>query len=102
MAAKSSSTPTPRLDVLFSESARQVFLLRGRAIFNVQHAPARPFVVDAGAVQVRVLGTRFVVEQLEPQVRVSVAQGRIELSSAWGSNFYGEPRNVVLTLRATY
>ncbi|TLP73627.1 DUF4880 domain-containing protein [Pseudomonas nitroreducens] len=71
-----------RLHVLFSESTRQVFLLRGRAIFSVQHAPSRPFVVDAGAAQVRVLGTRFVVERLEPQVRVSVAEGRVEFSSA--------------------
>lgn len=71
-----------RLHVLFSESTRQVFLLRGRAIFSVRHAPARPFVVDAGAAQVRVLGTRFVVERVEPQVRVSVAEGRVEFSSA--------------------
>ncbi|MED5611039.1 FecR domain-containing protein [Pseudomonas sp. JH-2] len=71
-----------RLHVLFGESTRQVFLLRGRAIFSVQHAPSRPFVVDAGAAQVRVLGTRFVVERLEPQVQVSVAEGRVEFSSA--------------------
>ena len=70
-----------RIHVLLGETSRQVFLLRGRAIFSVRHAPSRPFIVDAGTAQVRVLGTRFVVERLEPKVQVSVAEGRVEFSS---------------------
>lgn len=69
------------LHVVLGTATRHVYLLRGRAIFNVQHAPSRPFIVDAGAAQVRVLGTRFVVERLAPQVQVSVAEGRVEASS---------------------
>lgn len=70
------------LHVMQDDSNRKVFLLRGRAIFEVRHAPSRPFTVDAGAAQVRVLGTRFVVERLEPQVRVSVDRGLVEVAGA--------------------
>jgi transmembrane sensor len=70
-----------RLHVLMGKADRQVYLLRGRAIFSVRHAPVRPFTVDAGTARVRVLGTRFVVERLEPKVQVSVAEGTVEFSS---------------------
>lgn len=73
------------LHVLLGEASRQVYLLRGRAIFSVRHAPTRPFTVDAGAAQVRVLGTRFVVERLAPQVQVSVAEGRVAFASQGAS-----------------
>nr|WP_279538749.1 FecR domain-containing protein [Pseudomonas brassicae] len=73
------------LHVLLGASNRQVYLLRGRAMFSVRHAPTRPFTVDAGAAQVRVLGTRFVVERLAPQVQVSVAEGRVSFASQGAS-----------------
>ena len=68
-----------RLHVLFDEQARHLTLLQGRAIFDVRHDAQRPFTVDAGQAQVRVLGTRFVVERFDRRVQVSVARGRVAL-----------------------
>lgn len=70
-----------RIQVLFDDRVRHLTLLRGRAIFDVRHDPQRPFVVDAGAAQVRVLGTRFVVETFDRRVQVSVARGRVAMTS---------------------
>jgi transmembrane sensor len=70
-----------RLHVLFDGQVRHLTLLRGRAIFDVRHDPQRPFVVDAGEAQVRVLGTCFVVERFERRVQVAVARGRVEMAA---------------------
>lgn len=70
-----------RLHVLFDDQVRHLTLLRGRAIFDVRHEPRRPFVVDAGEAQVRVLGTRFVVERFERRVQVAVARGRVAMAA---------------------
>lgn len=67
--------------VVYTEHARQLYLLRGRAIFDVRPAAQRPFIVEAGLAQVRVLGTQFVVERFDQRVRVSVAHGRVAFSS---------------------
>ncbi|SHN07162.1 FecR family protein [Phytopseudomonas punonensis] len=92
-----------RIQVLFDERVRHLTLLRGRAIFDVRHNPQRPFVVDAGAAQVRVLGTRFVVERFDRRVQVSVARGRVEMAgggqrielTADQVGLYGESRGLV-------
>lgn len=70
-----------RLHVLFDDQVRHLTLLRGRAIFDVRHEPRRSFVVDAGEAQVRVLGTRFVVERFERRVQVAVARGRVAMAA---------------------
>lgn len=70
-----------RLHVLFDDQVRHLTLLRGRAIFEVRHDPQRPFVVDAGEAQVRVLGTRFVVEKFDRRVQVAVARGRVAMAA---------------------
>ena len=53
--------------------------LEGEAYFSVAHDAGRPFVVRAGTVTTRVLGTRFVVRARadEGPVRVVVAEGRV-------------------------
>lgn len=92
-----------RIQVLFDERVRHLTLLRGRAIFDVRHDPQRPFVVDAGAAQVRVLGTRFVVEKFDRRVQVSVARGRVAMVGggqqvelgAGQVGLYGEERGLV-------
>lgn len=54
-------------------------LTRGAADFEVTKNPQRDFVVIAGAVRVRVVGTRFRVERVAERTRVSVAQGKVEV-----------------------
>lgn len=64
--------------------SRRVELLQGRARFDVAHSTLRPLHVDAGAVQVRVVGTVFDVQrqasgQAHGQVGVAVLQGRVQV-----------------------
>lgn len=67
--------------VEFSPAYRRVVLKRGEAHFQVAKNPARPFIVAAGGVELRAVGTAFVV-QLGPQdIQVFVTEGRIAVDS---------------------
>lgn len=68
-------------EVQYLRAVRRVRLVRGAAFFAVAHAPERPFTVDAGPVQVTVLGTRFGVERLPGDaVLVQVESGRVRVA----------------------
>jgi hypothetical protein len=57
-----------------------VMLERGAATFEVAPREARPaFVVQAGEVTVRVVGTRFTVERSGDAARVDVIEGHVEV-----------------------
>jgi|JI10StandDraft_1071094.scaffolds.fasta_scaffold08782_12 hypothetical protein len=61
-----------------------IVLERGSATFAVAPRAGRPpFTVLAGAVQVRVIGTRFTVSRSGDDARVDVAHGEVEVV-AWG------------------
>ncbi|MGW8268015.1 MAG: FecR family protein [Longimicrobiales bacterium] len=75
--------PGSRLDVRFREGRRDVSL-RGRAFFAVAPDRSRPFRVQTGGGEVRVLGTRFEVAEGGDGVRTVVVEGRVALSSALG------------------
>jgi len=62
------------------DDARTVWLDGGEAYFDVAHDPARPFVIEAGASRITVLGTRFTVRRDDGGTRVLVAQGRVRVS----------------------
>lgn len=55
--------------------------LDGEAFFEVQKNAAKKFVVDAGAAEVTVLGTSFLVAERRDIVRVVVATGKVRLRS---------------------
>lgn len=61
----------------FTPTRRAVELLRGEALFTVRSDPARPFVVAAGGVAVRAVGTEFAVRLGPEQVGVLVTEGRV-------------------------
>jgi len=69
------------LHLRYNAAQRQVELLRGEAIFAVARQPQRPFVIDGGLAQVRVLGTRFVVNRLPDRLRISVEHGQVQVDS---------------------
>jgi transmembrane sensor len=72
--------------VRFGRGARDLTLARGEAFFSVAKDPARPFVVAAGAVTVRAVGTAFNVRHgTESAVEVVVTEGRVQLGRAAGS-----------------
>jgi transmembrane sensor len=68
-----------RVDLRAAE--RRVTLVRGEAHFTVAPDPARPFVVAAGAVSVRAVGTAFNVRLAAESIEVLVTEGRVALAS---------------------
>jgi transmembrane sensor len=67
------------LAVEFSASKRRVRLARGEAHFAVTKDAARPFVVEAGGVSVRAVGTAFNVRLGPATLEVLVTEGKVEL-----------------------
>lgn len=61
----------------FSGTERRVALRRGTVHFSVAKNPARPFIVSAGGVAVRAIGTAFCVEVDSREVAVVVTEGRV-------------------------
>ena len=56
-------------------------LVAGAARFEVTPNPRRVFKVQAGTVEVQVIGTAFTVSRLEGQVEVTVHHGRVRVIS---------------------
>lgn len=70
-----------RIEVAFTEQERLVRLVRGEAHFTVAKNPDRPFVVSAGIVSVRAVGTAFSVSLAQQSVTVLVTHGRVQLNA---------------------
>jgi transmembrane sensor len=68
--------------VRFGGRERAVELRAGRALFNVAHDGARRFTVTAGGSRTVALGTRFQVERLPGEVRVTLADGALAITGA--------------------
>ncbi len=69
-----------RLSVNFAATGsglRRVTLQRGEAHFNVAKHHDRPFIVTAGGIQVRAVGTEFCVDLAAKHVEVLVTEGRV-------------------------
>jgi transmembrane sensor len=69
------------LFVQFNKEERRVTLNRGQAYFQAAHNPARPFIVAAGDVSVRAVGTAFRVKLAPNMVDVLVQEGNVELGN---------------------
>ncbi|MBX7123964.1 MAG: FecR domain-containing protein [Opitutaceae bacterium] len=70
-----------QIRVDFSGATRAVALLSGEAHFQVVH-DTRPFVVTAGGVEFRAVGTAFSVELAEKSVALLVTQGRVAVEKS--------------------
>jgi transmembrane sensor len=68
--------------VRFSRQERTVTLASGEAHFKVAPDPRRPFIVRAGDVAVRAVGTAFNVRLGPDELEVLVTQGRVSVSPA--------------------
>lgn len=66
--------------VQFSPAERRVLLVQGEAQFTVAKNPARPFVVRAGGVDVRAVGTAFNVKLAGVNLEVLVTEGTVHVS----------------------
>lgn len=69
-----------RIDVAMTGTMRHVELVKGEAWFAVAKNPDAPFVVSAGDVRVRALGTAFAVRRRDSGADVLVTEGTVE---AW-------------------
>ena len=67
--------------VEFTPELRRVVLREGEAHFHVAKNPARPFVVVAGGVEARAVGTAFSVRVETAGVDVLVTEGRVAVVS---------------------
>lgn len=68
-----------RIDTDFTSAERRVRLAQGEAHFAVVKNPDRPFLVAAGAVTVRAVGTAFDVRLATEVVEVIVTEGKVQL-----------------------
>ena len=73
-------TGDAEIEVHFTPGERRVGLRRGEALFTVAKDAARPFVVHAGGVAVRAVGTAFNVRLGAERVEVLVTEGRVQVA----------------------
>jgi transmembrane sensor len=71
--------------VHFDKTLREVELSTGEGLFQVAKDPKRPFVVHAGSVSVRAVGTVFSVRSQDQRVDVTVTEGLVELLDTSGA-----------------
>jgi len=69
--------------VQFTAAERRVELTNGEAHFAVAHDTARPFIVNAGGIAVRAVGTAFNVRYTDAgAIEVTVTEGKVAVSGA--------------------
>jgi len=66
------------VEVSMHQNAREVTLTRGEAWFKVAHDKTRPFIVSAGRIRVRAVGTAFSVRRHDDGADVEVTEGVVE------------------------
>ncbi|ATC80831.1 FecR family protein [Pseudoalteromonas agarivorans] len=69
------------LEVEFNNKKRNVELQSGTAYFDIKHINNRPFNVLIAKNKITVVGTEFEVRRLRNNVRISVTQGTVKVSS---------------------
>ena len=74
------------LQVKYADDERRIVLREGEASFQVAHDEQRPFVVQAGDVSVRAVGTAFSVRMRRHDVEVVVTEGVVEVVRNGGTS----------------
>lgn len=70
------------IELGYNADVRRVRLVRGEASFTVAKNPNRPFIVRAGGIDVRAVGTVFNVRLDARTVEVLVTEGKVEIDDA--------------------
>ena len=83
--------PGSAIEVAFSATVRRVKLVRGVAHFHVAKDKTKPFLVEAGDVQVRAVGTAFSVDLQSAAIEVLVTEGRVAVNDPDTSALTGLP-----------
>jgi transmembrane sensor len=79
------------VSVEFSDTIRHVILKRGEAMFDVAKMAGRPFIVRAGGVDVRAVGTQFSVSLNPATVEVLVREGQVAVEKSMGIRSAEQP-----------
>lgn len=87
------------VEVRYSQTERRVRLIRGEAHFSVAKDATKPFIVAAGGVAVRAVGTAFNVRLRPEVVEVLVTAGRVGLDRL-GTPAFGFPSEKPIQLGA--
>ncbi|MBL8631086.1 MAG: FecR domain-containing protein [Rhodospirillaceae bacterium] len=75
-----------RIAVAYDQAFRKVTLENGEAFFDVVPDASRPFVVDLGHAQVRVVGTAFNILRHKNSVTVTVTRGAVKVLPTAGKS----------------
>jgi transmembrane sensor len=68
------------VEVRLADTSRSVRLMRGEAMFSVEHDASRPFLVYTRNAVIQAIGTRFIVHQQAGKTRVAVIEGLVQVS----------------------
>ncbi len=86
------------LAVLYTPGERRVLLERGEAHFTVAKDAARPFIVSAGGVAVRAVGTAFNVRLGRQALEVLVTEGSVQVEQPAAGDAAGRAGPLVAAL----
>lgn len=84
------------IEVRLAPEVREIDLARGEAWFQVAKDRTRPFIVDAGEVRVKAVGTAFAVHRTGSGVDVQVTEGVVEV---WREGHEAAARRVSAGMR---
>lgn len=89
-------------DPKFGKKERRIRLI-GEAYLEVARNKSLPFIVDAGAVSVRVLGTKFNVNAYSDNesIKVALMEGSVQLSANASPSIFLKPNDIALYNPAT-
>jgi len=74
------------LAISLSGERRKVRMIEGEALFDVARDPRRPFIVDLGDAEVRVIGTSFNIRKRPDRTELTVTRGLVAVSDAEGQS----------------
>ena len=93
-------------DPVFAGNTREV-TLQGEAFFDIVKQPDKPFIVHAGDLNIRVLGTAFNVKSYaeEPTIETTLIRGLIQITrpaDSAGAPIYLHPHQKIVLARAEH
>ncbi|MBZ4192151.1 FecR family protein [Niabella beijingensis] len=80
----------------FAAAERRV-QVSGEAYFEVAHQENKPFVVENGKTEVKVLGTHFNINTFDNKIKVTLLQGLVQVSNQKDSNLINPGQAAVIT-----
>lgn len=85
----------------FTGEQRNVKLSHGEAFFSVAHNRAKPFIIDAGGVSIKVVGTSFNVKEKNGDVQVIVETGLVQVSKKGNTVAVSPGESILVSANST-